>query len=164
MREQIEFTREYQQLGVESPVWQEVNTVIRRAQSHLDLKSVRLENDTGMLEVFADPMLEKVFYNLFDNAMKYGGDRMTVLKVSSFPRGSELALVIEDDGAGITDGDRTRLFERGFGRNTGLGLFLSREILAITDISIEETGTEGRGARFEIRVPPGKHRSGGTGK
>jgi signal transduction histidine kinase len=69
-----------------------------------------------------------------------------------------MVLVVEDDGVGITNGDRIRLFERGFGRNTGLGLFLSREILAITDIAIEETGTEGRGARFEIRVPPGKHR------
>jgi PAS domain S-box-containing protein len=159
MREQIEFTREYQQLGAESPVWQDVNAAISRAYAQLDLKKVRFENTvTGMPEVFADPMLEKVFCNLFDNAMKYGGDRMTSLKVSSFMGGSELVLVIEDDGAGILDRDRSRLFERGFGRNTGLGLFLSREILAITAITIEETGAEGRGGRFEIRVPPGKYR------
>jgi len=38
--------------------------------------------------------------------------------------------------------------------NTGLGLFLSREILAITSITIRETGIPGEGARFEISCPP----------
>lgn len=164
MREEIEFTREYQQLGAESPVWQEVNAVIRRAQVHLDLKTVKLENTTGTLEVFADPMLEKVFYNLFDNALRYGGDRMTALQVSFYRGGNEIVLVVEDDGTGILETDRNRLFERGFGRNTGLGLFLSREILAITNITIEENGSAGRGARFEIRVPPGKYRFRSTEK
>ena len=164
MREQIEFTREYQQLGAESPVWQEVNAVIRRAQTHLDLQTVNLENTTGTLEVFADPMLEKVFYNLFDNALKYGGDQMTALQVSFYRGGNEIVLVVEDNGTGIPDKDRNRLFERGFGRNTGLGLFLSREILAITNIAIEENGSAGRGARFEIRVPPGKYRLRGNEK
>ncbi|MGB7787358.1 histidine kinase N-terminal 7TM domain-containing protein [Methanoregula sp.] len=157
MREQIEFTREYQQLGVESPVWQDVNALIRRALAQLDLNTIRLENNTGSFEVFADPMLEKVFYNLFDNAMRYGGDQMTTLNISSSPDGNEMVLVVGDDGAGIPAAERTRLFERGFGRNTGLGLFLSREILAITNITINETGM-GRGARFEIRVPMANYR------
>ncbi|PKL57911.1 MAG: sensor histidine kinase, partial [Methanomicrobiales archaeon HGW-Methanomicrobiales-5] len=42
---------------------------------------------------------------------------------------------------------------RGFGKHTGLGLFLSREILSITGISITETGTPDKGVRFEIHVP-----------
>ena len=53
---------------------------------------------------------------------------------------------------------RRRIFERGFGKNTGLGLFLVREILAITGITIRETGTAGTGARFEITVPRGRYR------
>jgi signal transduction histidine kinase len=48
-----------------------------------------------------------------------------------------------------------RIFEQGFGKNTGLGLFLSREILAITGITITENGVPGKGARFEITVPRG---------
>jgi len=48
------------------------------------------------------------------------------------------------------------IFKRGFGSNTGLGLFLTREILAITGIEIAETGV--KGARFEIRVPQGRYR------
>ena len=47
---------------------------------------------------------------------------------------------------------------KGFGQNTGLGLFLSREILAITGITITENGVPGIGARFEIRVLNGGFR------
>jgi signal transduction histidine kinase len=56
-----------------------------------------------------------------------------------------------------------RIFERGYGKNTGLGLFLSREILAITGITITENGVPGKGARFEITVPKGAYRFTGTG-
>ncbi len=73
-----------------------------------------------------------------------------------------LVLVIEDDGAGITWADKERIFERGFGRNTGLGLFLAREILESMGMAIAETGVPGHGARFEIRIPADRirHRSG----
>lgn len=43
----------------------------------------------------------------------------------------------------------------GFGKNTGLGLALSRDILSLTGITIKETGTAGEGARFELLVPKG---------
>jgi len=72
---------------------------------------------------------------------------------------SMLSLIIEDDGVGIAAGDKSRIFERGFGKNTGLGLFLTKEILAITGITIRETGTPGSGARFEITVPKGTYRT-----
>jgi signal transduction histidine kinase len=55
-------------------------------------------------------------------------------------------------------GDIKHSFKRGFGNNTGLGLFLSREILAITGIAITESGETGKGARFEIMVPKGGYR------
>ena len=54
---------------------------------------------------------------------------------------------------------RTRYFVlRGLGKQTGLGLFFTREVLAITGLSITETGTPGKGARFEIAVPKGEYR------
>ena len=67
-------------------------------------------------------------------------------------------IICEDDGSGIPLDEKERIFERGFGRNTGFGLFLSREILAIAGIEIRETGRPGEGARFELRVPPGEYR------
>lgn len=156
--EQIAFTREYQQLGTEAPAWQGLGTVVPVVQKQLDLGMIRLENLVGSWEILADPMLGKVFFNLCDNAVKYGGKNLTEIRISARQVGNELAIVVEDDGFGIASEDRYHLFERGYGKHTGLGLFLSREILAITGITIRETSESGQGARFEIRVPAGKFR------
>jgi signal transduction histidine kinase len=64
-------------------------------------------------------------------------------------------VVWEDNGIGVAADKKERIFERGFGKNTGLGLFLAREILDITGIKIRETGEPGKGARFEMKVPHG---------
>ena len=84
---------------------------------------------------------------------------MTVIRTSLQDSKKGLVISVEDDGVGISDDDKRHLFERGFGKNTGLGLFLSREILAITGITIKETGDPGNGARFELTVPKGNYRS-----
>jgi len=61
---------------------------------------------------------------------------------------------IKSSLASITVEDmKERIFRKGVGKNTGLGLFLTREILDITGLSITETGNEGEGARFEIAIP-----------
>jgi PAS domain S-box-containing protein len=160
MREQIEFTRKYQQLGSEAPVWQGAEAAIRQAKTQVFFDRIRFSVDVGGIEIFADPMLERVFYNLLDNAIKYGGERLTAITITSRREGADLVIAIENDGEPISASDRSRLFERGFGRNTGLGLFLCREILSITDITIELAGSCSDGVRFEIRVPSGKYRSG----
>ncbi|MEN6609360.1 MAG: HAMP domain-containing sensor histidine kinase, partial [Methanoregulaceae archaeon] len=98
------------------------------------------------------------FYNLFDNALRYGGSRMTTICISSFTDTTSQVLVINDDGVGVAEKDKERVFKKGFGKNTGLGLFLTREILSLTGITIVENGEPGRGARFEIRVPADKVR------
>ena len=103
-------------------------------------------------------MLERVFYNLLDNAIRYGGKQLTAVTVTSYFDGTALVVAVEDDGVGIPAEDQERLFEQGFGKHTGLGLFLSREILMLTDIAIDQTNPPGKGARFEIRIPPGKFR------
>jgi len=43
-------------------------------------------------------------------------------------------------------------------RNQGFGLFLAKEILSITGLTLEENGTAGKGVRFEIRIPSGSYR------
>jgi signal transduction histidine kinase len=160
-QQELEFTRDYQDLGVQAPSWQGVAAMIREKESHLPTQDVRIERaiQPGTLEIYADPLLGKVFYNLIDNALRYGGERMTEIHITSREERDALVLVFEDNGIGIPAKDKERLFTKGFGRNTGLGLFLSREILAITGITITENGEPGKGARFEITVPRGTYRS-----
>ena len=155
---QITFTRDYQELGVAAPEWQNVNESIQKAVAGLPMRDVRVELDPNNPEIFADRLFEKVFYNLIDNALRYGSADMKTIRVSSQEIDTGLWIVCEDDGVGITAEDQKRLFTRGFGKNTGLGLFLSREILAITGITIAETGEPGKGARFEIKVPKSAYR------
>jgi PAS domain S-box-containing protein len=158
----INFTRDYEGLGVNAPVWQNVHTVIGNIATRLPSRDIRLDTGDPVLEVFADPLLERVFYNLIDNALRYGGEKMTSIRVSSHESSNGLVIIFEDDGAGIAIQDKTHLFEKGFGKNTGLGLFLSREILGITGITITVNGEPGTGARFEITVPEGAFRFTGT--
>ena len=155
---QIAFTKEYEDLGVREPVWQNVGICVKNAMAALPMRDLHIENACGTLEIFADPLFEKVFYNLIDNALRYGGTKMTTISLSSREQDTGLIMNVEDDGQGISARDKTQLFERGFGHHTGLGLFLSREILAITGITITETGEPGKGARFEIVVPKGSWR------
>ncbi|MFZ0004422.1 ATP-binding protein [Methanoregula sp.] len=64
-----------------------------------------------------------------------------------------LFLTYRDNGVGISEEDKKKRFKKGFGKHTGLGLYLSRSILAITGNSITETGVPGTGVQFEILIP-----------
>ncbi|PKL65975.1 MAG: hypothetical protein CVV32_01955 [Methanomicrobiales archaeon HGW-Methanomicrobiales-3] len=153
----IEFTRAYQELGINVPAWLQVADVIRKTPgSH----PVSCDGSCQKIEIFSDPMLERVFFNLFENSVRHG-EHVTGIVVRCEPAGENLRIIIEDDGVGIPQSDKAKIFNRGFGKNTGLGLFLVREILTITGITIEETGTPGNGARFEMLVPKGAFRYGG---
>lgn len=153
IQEQIEFTKEYQNLGIDIPQWQDLREVITRASCQLDFGIIKKEVNIGQYEVYADPMLEKVFFNLLDNSLRYGAS-LTSVSMTAKHEGDNLIITFADDGVGIPTEDKDNIFNRGFGKHTGLGLFLSREILSITKITIAETGTPGKGARFEICVPP----------
>ena len=102
-------------------------------------------------------MMEKVFENLLDNSLRHGESVLTI-RVSTMARDDGMVLIWQDDGVGIPDEEKKDIFERGFGKNTGLGLYLISNILAITGLSISETGESGKGARFEISCYIGSYR------
>jgi PAS domain S-box-containing protein len=149
----ISFTREYQEIGVHSAEWQAIGNVVAGAAGALDPGGVVLDLQLPECQVYADRLLQKVFYNLLDNSLRYGGEKLSRIRVSGTRTEGGLTITVEDDGDGIDPETKVHLFERGFGKNTGLGLFLAKEILEITGIAIRETGTPGAGARFEIQVP-----------
>lgn len=155
---QIDFTKNYEDLGVHAPIWQDVTRQIDAIRAESSLGAVTVTTKLDGIEVFADPLLEKVFQNLIDNTVRHG-ERVRNISLSLLPyAGKTLAVVYEDDGVGVHGEDKERIFEKGYGKHTGLGLFLTREILAITGITIKESGTYGKGARFEILIPDGKYR------
>lgn len=95
---QILFTGEYQDIGVKAPVWQSVSLSIIRAKGRLDLGNVEVSADRSDLEVYADPLFDKVFYNLIENAVTYGGGQLTTIRISTRESENGLVIVCEDDG------------------------------------------------------------------
>lgn len=150
--DQIHFTKEYQDMGTSAPRWQNVSEIIFSNLQVREAKDLQITDEAAMLSLYADPMLPKVFNNLIENTMRYAA-RPASIKIDSEHIENGVKLVYEDIGPGIQFADKERIFEKGFGKGTGLGLFLSREILAITGIVINETGIPGLGARFEISIP-----------
>jgi PAS domain S-box-containing protein len=159
IHQSISFTRDYQMLGNNAPVWQNIEKISRVSAIDNLPGQIVLSIHTGMYEIFADPMLMLVFYNLYDNAKKYG-EKISAISVSFKEEHDYGVLVIEDNGTGIPPEMKEEIFQKGVGKNTGFGLFLAREILSITDATIQERGVFGQGARFEIIVPPGMWRKG----
>lgn len=163
IRRQIEFTRMYQDIGVHSPQWQSVADVFQRAMTAANIGNLTINNEITDLEIFADPLFENVFSNLLDNSVRHG-EHVSAVWLTSLQDKRNMKIVYEDNGGGIPGKEKEKIFTRGYGKNTGFGLFISREILSITGMEIKETGSPGKGARFEIRVPEGNYRSVGRSK
>ncbi len=156
----IRFTKGYEEIGVIAPTWQECHKLVDTATKQIQLRQVVVENDLpSSVEVFADLLIGKIFYNLIDNAVRHGG-KITTIRFSMKESGDSHLIICEDDGEGVSTEDKEDIFKHGFGKNSGLGLTLVKEILDITGITICETGEPGKGARFEITVPNGKWRHG----
>lgn len=150
----VRFTEDYQKVGIKSAVWQSVRTQIENSLKHTSLGTVKLDNSIpAEIELYADPLIEKVFSNLIENAVRYGGKSMTKIRFTYGCKNDTCTIICEDDGNGVSADEKEKIFTYGFGKNTGLGLFLSREILNITGITIKETGELHKGARFEIICP-----------
>jgi PAS domain S-box-containing protein len=154
---QILFTRDYQDIGIQPPEWQDVRSVILRSCNGIRLGAVTVSVSLENVEIFADRLLGTVFFHLVDNALRHG-KKVTHIRISCTESFEELILVCEDDGIGIPAEAKAKIFNRQHFTHLGLAMYISREILSITGISIRETGIPGKGARFEMRVPKGAYR------
>ena len=157
IQQMLQFTAEYQKIGVSGSRWVEVQDAFQSASSHLEASDIQATADVGSLEIMTDIMFEKVLANLVDNSQRHG---KTVKRISLRHQvyDAHMMLIYEDDGVGLTLDEKANLFKPGVGKHTGYGMFLSREILEFGGLSIVETGDPGKGARFEIRIPKDRYR------
>jgi signal transduction histidine kinase len=135
-------------------LWEQVDSVMgaRRVGSQ-----VRTERD-GEAKVFADPIrVRQVFRNLLTNADRYGGDHITVRVVT----GPEVvSLFVIDDGEGVPERDRIKIFEpyyrahhdEGRTESVGLGLTVSRQLARLMDGDLTYAYHQGH-SFFELRLP-----------
>jgi len=137
--------------------------VIDAARTHLpDGVNLELELEGTVPHVFADPnQLQQVLTNLVDNAVKYSPDGGDV-RVRVDSDGGSVRLSVTDTGLGIPEDEQRRIFEkfyrldpnmtRGIG-GTGLGLYISRELVQRFDGRIWVESREGEGSTFHVELP-----------
>jgi len=155
---QVKFIKEYQDIGVSPPEWQNVADAIMRARVGANLGKVTIDVEIQNIEIYADRLLEKAFFYMIDNALKHGGEHLSRIRFTSHMAESSLVIVCEDDGTGIAPTKKGSLFPEEYGRHVGYGLFFVKQILAETGIMVREAGLPGKGARFEFHVPVGEYR------
>ncbi|SNR25319.1 sensor histidine kinase [Halorubrum vacuolatum] len=128
-----------------------VDATVRTVWSRLETAEATLSID-GDATIQADPdRLAQLLANLFRNAVEHGGEDVSVQV--RIERGDTTArIAIEDDGPGIPDDERTRVFDRGvsLGGGTGLGLAIVGDIVEAHGWSIVAEEGEAGGARFCI--------------
>ena len=160
----LQFSKEYRKVGVEEPRWLNLKELLSGAIDQLERGKVGMDYYCEDWRVYADPMIEKAFFNILENSLRHG-ERVTKVLINCEVSREDgtLRIIFSDNGIGVPDEEKEKIFEKGVGKNTGLGLFLVRQILTITDISISENGAPGKGARFEIIVPKDRFKEGTQG-
>ena len=126
------------------------------------VRSVRLQTrfEAGLVAELHQESFRQVILNLLDNAVKYGpvGQQITV---SSQEHGGRVRLMVEDEGPGVGEGERTLIFEpfrrgeRAIGSvavGSGIGLSVARELVEWHEGRIWVEPSE-RGARFVVELP-----------
>ena len=157
VKDTLAFSEKYQNLGINQPRWQNVLHTLLFAISHLDFSNISRTTVLPEMEIYADPMLEDVFLALMTTIRVHGAD-VTRIGISFRQNAESITILVESDGTGILTGDKENIFTWEHTGKSGTSLFLAREILSITDISLQETGDPGNGIRFEITVPKGGYR------
>jgi signal transduction histidine kinase len=151
----FDFAKIYEMLGVEELAYLDVEKAVNDAVSLFpSLKDIKVMNDCHGLTVLADSLLRQLFYNLIDNSLKHG-EKVSQIRVHHEEGKDGLKLSYEDDGVGVPQAVKPKLFAEGYttGKDSGYGLYLVKRMMEVYGWTIQETGTPGKGARFTITIP-----------
>ena len=142
----LTLAREGEELGDTEPV--DLATVADTCWNTVDMKEATLSVETDRTIRADRSRLKQVVENLFRNAVEHGGEDVSVT-VGDLENGFYVA----DDGTGIPEANRERIFEAGYstdGEGTGLGLQIVREIATAHGWDVRVSDDEDSEARFEI--------------
>jgi PAS domain S-box-containing protein len=154
IKNQISSMRALQDRGLIAPEWQPVRKVFSDAIALLPSHHADISMDLGEVEVFADPLLSRACYRLLDFSLRSGTAPVRHIRLCANVKGDTLHILFEDDGCGIMDDEKAALFDLDHPQ----GLYIIRELLGYTGISISAPGNAGRGCIFHIIVPKDKFR------
>ncbi len=151
----FEFSRLYERIGAEKPSQENVFGCFNQAVALMpNLGGVEVVNECKGLVVVADSLLKQLFYNFIDNSLKHG-EKVTQIRLHYTEDGKGVKLFYEDNGVGVHENNKSKLFEAGFttGKGSGFGLYLVKKMMDVYGWTIIEEGEQGKGAKFIITIP-----------
>jgi signal transduction histidine kinase len=151
----FDFSPLYERIGAEEHANIEVKNCFDEAVALFpNLGQISVKNKSDGLILEADSLLRQVFYNLIENSLKHG-QKVTQIYLHQIKHENETKLIYEDDGVGIPENNKPKLFNEGFStsKGTGLGLAIIRKILQVHGWKINEKGEPGKGVKFVISIP-----------
>lgn len=155
IRGRIDFTREVRFHGAVPPVWHRLDEAVAAAL-HESRSGSSVMVGNGTVQIFADPLFVRVLTTLLTSTDQRGGDRV---ELWTEVEGGSLCIIYSDNGKGIPANKKEKIFDGNYSNESGYGLFFDRETLAVTRITLQETGDPDGGARFELVVPAGMFRA-----
>jgi signal transduction histidine kinase len=137
-------------------VWASLQAVERAVQRLYPEARVDMDGDKDAAVRVERQDLDEMLGNLLENAAKYGGGSVFATVKRD---GVMVEILVEDDGAGIPEAERTRIFDRGVRLDsgkpgTGLGLAIVRDVAEIYggSVTMEESEDLG-GLLVRLRLP-----------
>jgi PAS domain S-box-containing protein len=152
----FDFVKVYEQLGADTLTHVDLHQAFCDAvRLFLDQELPLVKGNCEGLSVLADSTLTQLFYNLIGNSLKHGKKVTEITLNFKIGTDDDLTLVYSDDGIGIPQENKPRLFTVGFstGGSTGYGLYLTRRMVDVYGWTIREDGEPEKGARFIINIP-----------
>lgn len=148
---------------IEFPLIELVGEVTEQMIDQSEMKSVTITTDVPAdLQVLADrDLAQRVIVNLLHNALKWSPPNQTVT-ISAIDSGDQVTVCVSDQGPGVPDVHRERIFERFYQVDparsnqeggTGLGLAISKHIVEAHEGRIWVEDAPGGGARFCFTLP-----------
>lgn len=156
MTEIFNFASIYERIGIEKIEYMNVEKAIRSTGTFLlESKKVSINLDCNGLYVLADSLLIQLFNNLIDYSLKHSKKTNNIRVYYEKENDADLKIIYEDNGVGIEDSEKSKLFEEGYrtSGSTGYGLYLIKKIVEVYGWTIQETGEARKGVQFKITLP-----------
>ncbi len=129
-----------------------VHKVLDKIGDRLEENGFTLETENIDKTIKGGSLLEELFTNLIENSMKHSDG--STIRIKAEEEDDKIMTFVEDDGTGIPEGSKDKLFDRGYRGGTssglGIGLYLVKKIVEKYDGEIDVKDSEMGGARFEI--------------
>lgn len=161
MKEIFEFARAYEMVGIEELTYSKAEKSFSEAAALLSgLDNIQMTNELTNLSVLADSLLRQLFYNLLQNSISHGKN-VKQIRIYFKENPNQIQLIYEDNGIGIPVEEKQKIFDEGYGKGTGYGLYLIQKICENYGWTIHEAGIPGTGVKFVMSLPKtdnsGKH-------